>query len=63
MFTDKGKTEDEDVEKASSELFCDIAAHIQPSTLKTKMLANVCGGSQHVLVMGRCIISLETRMN
>ena len=36
MFTDKGKTEDEDVEKASSELFCDIAAHIQLSTLKLR---------------------------
>ena len=39
MFTGKGKTEDEDVEKVSSELFCDIAAHIQPSILKTK---NIC---------------------
>ena len=43
MFTGKGKTEDEDVEKVSSELFCDIAAHIQPSTLSFLLLANICG--------------------
>ena len=43
MFTDKGETEDEVMEKVSSELFYDISAHIQPSTLKTKMLANICG--------------------
>ena len=63
MFTDKRKTEDEDVEKASSELFCDIAAHIQPSILKLRCWRKHLWGSQHVLMMGRCIISLETRMN